>query len=156
MRFASTGSLAVSRPPPCAEAAASAEPRQASPGNGFSLLETLTALTILAIALTGLFQAHAMATRSTGTADNYATARLIGEARLAELATAWNGGRSASKGTHGNFAWSFEATPHEAPWAAIKSKENWRLYRLRVRVAWAGGRDLDLETLKIGRESAPR
>lgn len=156
MRFASTGSPAASRPPSCAEASTSAEPREAAPGNGFSLLETLTALTILAIALTGLFQAHATATRSTGTADNYATARLIGEARLAEMTAGWNGGRSTSKGTYGEFAWSFEATPHDAPWAAIKSKENWRLYRLRVRVAWAGGREFDLETLKIARESAPR
>ena len=156
MRFASTGSLAVSPLPPCTEADRAAAPPEQAPGNGFTLLETLTALTILAIALTGLFQAHATATRSTGTADNYATARLIGEARLAEMATSWKGGRSTSKGTYGEFAWSFEATPHEAPWAAIKSKENWRLYRLHVRVAWANGRELDLETLKLARESAPR
>ncbi len=153
MRFASTGLRAESRLPPCIEPVAWVVQQKEAPGNGFTLVETLTALTILAIALTGLFQAHATATRSTGTADNYATARLIGEARLAEMAANWKGGRKTSKGTFADFAWSFEAIPHEAPWAAIKSKENWRLYRLHVRVAWANGRELDLETLKLARES---
>lgn len=150
MRFASTGSPAASRLPRCVEDVAA--PRDEAPGNGFTLIEALTALTILAIALTGLFEAHATATRNTGTADNYATARLIGESRLAEILQNWQGGRQASKGVVGDFAWTFEAAPHEAPWAAIKSRENWQLYRLHMRVGWANGRAFDLETLKLARD----
>lgn len=156
MKFASTGSPAASLQAHGLEHNPPTAPGSGSRDGGFTLLETLTALTILAIALSSLFQAHATATRSTGTADDYATARLIGEARLAEMTGGWFGGRSVKTGTHGRFAWTFEAAPHDAPWATIKSQENWRLYRLRLNVVWPGGRHFDLQTLKLARENVPR
>lgn len=156
MRFASIGLPAASLQAPGLEHSPPAAPVSGTQDGGFTLLETLTALTILAIALSGLFQAHATATRSTGTADDYATARLIGEARLAEMTGSWVGGRSVKTGKHGRFSWTFEASPQNAPWAAIKSQENWRLYRLRLNVVWPGGRHVDLQTLKLARENVPR
>ncbi len=45
---------------------------------GFTLLETLTALTILAIALVSLFEAHASGLRTAGIAADYAEARIVG------------------------------------------------------------------------------
>jgi prepilin-type N-terminal cleavage/methylation domain-containing protein len=148
MRSASTGLRAASRRRLSPEQL----PASTSQG-GFTLLETLTAMTILAIAITGLFQAHANATRSTGTADDYATARLLAESLLAEAVAGWP---SASRsGREGRFVWEVGIAPAKASWAEIKSKENWHLYRLQASVLWEGGRRVDLETVKLARPNAP-
>ncbi len=118
--------------------------------SGFTLLETLVALTILAIALTSLLQSHAGASRVSGTTQDYAFARIVGEKVMAETLGAWNGGPHKSSGQDGTFTWEATIQPEKAPWAALSSEQKWMLYRVAVTVGWPGGRKVALETLKLG------
>jgi general secretion pathway protein I len=138
MRSASTGSPAASRPA-----------RSSKGEAGFTLLETLTALAILAIALVSLFQAQSNGLRAAAAAADYAEARLLGQALLADAVHGWGGPPRSRRGSEGRFNWSIDMAPELAPWAALKS-DSWRLYRVRATVAWGPGRRVELLTLKLG------
>jgi len=142
MRYASTGSPVASRPPPSSEA------RPVGGEAGFTLLETLTALTILAIALASLFQAQNMGLRTAAAATGYAKARVLAESLLAETVAVWRGGRQSKTGHEGGFAWSVDVT--RAPGAPSKAQTKWGLHQIRVTVAWSAGRSIELNTLKLG------
>lgn len=150
MRFASTGSRAGSRPP------RSTRRDGANPAAGFTLLETLAAMTILAMALVALFDAQARGVRAAGAADNYVRARLLAQALLADTVTGWSAaGLAPSTGRDGAFAWSIDVAPAEAGWATNPTEKNsWRLNRVRVTVAWDRERRVVLDTLKLGRVEA--
>jgi hypothetical protein len=123
------------------------------PQAGFMLLETLTALTILAIVLVSLFQAHAQGLNTAGTAVDYANARIFGQGLLADAQSGWNGDLLSKRGREGRFDWSIDVSQERAPWAEFKSDKKWNLHRIRVTVAWEKGRKIELETLKLGRSS---
>jgi len=118
---------------------------------GFTLLETLTALTILAIALVSLFEAHASGLRTAGIAADYAEARIVAQALLAETVSGRGSSVISGRGRIGRFDWSIDVAPERAPWSQIKSEKSWRLHRVRVTVAWDKGRRIELDTLKLGR-----
>lgn len=145
MKFASTGSRAAYRPPRSNDG-----PPQGSSA-GFTLLETLTALTILSIALVGLFEAHAQGLRTAGSATDYAKARIFAQGLLADATGGWKSELVSKRGTDGAYAWSIDIEPERAPWADIKTEGNWRLHRVRVTVSWEKGRQIELESLKLGR-----
>jgi general secretion pathway protein I len=145
MRFASTGLRAAYRQPRSSD-----ESRRGSSA-GFTLLETLTALTILSIALVGLFEAHQQGLRTAGSAADYARARIFAQGLLADATSGWSSEPVSKRGSDGQFAWSIDVTPERAPWADFKTEGNWRLKRIRVTVAWDKGRQIELESLKLGR-----
>ena len=144
MRFASIGLQAGSRP------ACSIESARESASAGFTLLETLTAMTILAIALVSLFEAHANSVRAAGVAADSTRARMMAEALLADAASGPDVRPASRKGHDGRFAWSVDIDPERAPWARVKSAL-WRLNHIRVAVTWDKSRRIELETLKLGR-----
>ena len=145
MRSASTGSPAVSRQPPCAEA----PPASASTA-GFSLLETLCALTILAIALVGLFQAHSAASRAATSADDYARARILAHSILASALSGPGILPAPAAGREGPLRWSLVTAEAREGWAAIASQD-WRLHHILVAVEWGRARRLELRGLKLAR-----
>jgi len=105
---------------------------------------------VLSIALVSLFEAHSRALRTARIATNYAQARILGESLLAKTVNGWNGKLRSTKGVDGGFAWSIDITPETEPWAKIDTKNNWRLRHVRVLVGWGDGREIKLETLKLG------
>lgn len=125
-------------------------PRAPHTESGFTLLETLVALTVLAIALTSLFEAHSSALRATGASEDTARARLLAETLLGETIGNWHGGAASRSGHDGRFSWQVDIGPANASWAALKSEAGWRLYRIDVRVAWNANRRVALSTLKLG------
>jgi prepilin-type N-terminal cleavage/methylation domain-containing protein len=139
MKSASTGLPAVSRRCPCTE-------RQA----GFSLLETLCALTILAIALAGLFQAHSAGLRAAGAADDYAKARILAHSVLASALAGPGILPAPMEGRDGAFRWSLSTAEAREGWAAIAS-DRWRLHHIRVAVEWPRSRKVELRGLKLAR-----
>jgi prepilin-type N-terminal cleavage/methylation domain-containing protein len=145
MRFASIGSRDGYRPARSIDGAAGGSTA------GFTLLETLTALTILAIALVALFDAHMRGLRAAGTADAYAEARLFGQALLTDTVSGWGAPLASRSGHEGRFNWAIAVAPSNAPWADFTSKSKWRLYDVRVTVAWDKDRSVVLDTLKLGR-----
>jgi prepilin-type N-terminal cleavage/methylation domain-containing protein len=145
MRFASTGLRDGSRLP------RSTDRRQDNGMAGFTLLETLTALTILAIALVSLFDAQMRGLRAAGAADSYAQARLFAQALLADTVSGWKGPLVSRRGHEGNYDWAIEVAPAGDAWADITSKARWKLNHVRVIVAWDKDRSVVLDTLKLGR-----
>jgi prepilin-type N-terminal cleavage/methylation domain-containing protein len=143
MRFASTGLRAGFRQAPSTDSI----PVDAA---GFTLLETLIALAILALALVGLFEAHSTALRNAAIASDYANARILGQALLADAVSGWNSSPISGTGSEGRYNWSIDVAQEPAFWADIKSNKNWRLYRIRVSVSWDKNRHLELDTLKLG------
>ncbi len=106
-------------------------------------------MTILAIAMVSLFDAHTRGLRAAGATDSYAEARILGEALLTDAASGWKSSPASRSGSEGRFNWSIAVAPVGAPWAQIKSKANWRLNHVRVTVAWDQERSIVLDTLKL-------
>jgi general secretion pathway protein I len=148
MKFASIGLRAAYRRALFRSARAGGAERNGE--SGLTLLEVLVALTILAIAMTSLFEAHSTAIKATGTTEDTAQARLIAQAKLAETLADWAGGSRGQSGAEGRFAWRVGIAPEAASWSALKSEGNWRLYRVNVTVDWAGKHRVELNTLKLG------
>ena len=139
MRFASIGSPAVSR-----------SPHSIDPEAGFTLLETLTALAILAIALVGLFDAHALGLRGATAADHHAEARMLAQSVLADATGANHETVVPRRGVAGRFGWTIEVQPVKEGWAQFKSKARWQLNHVRVSVTWDADRRVQLDTFKLG------
>jgi general secretion pathway protein I len=147
MRSASTGSRAACRPPQ------SIDGPPTGSSAGFTLLETLTALTILSIALVSLFEAHAQGLKTAGSATDYAKARIFAQGLLADATSGWSSELVSKQGSDGRFAWSIDVDQEGAPWAEVKTEGSWRLHRIRVTVSWDKGRQIELESLKLGRSN---
>jgi prepilin-type N-terminal cleavage/methylation domain-containing protein len=154
MKSASTGLPAASRRQPCAEPRQAVPPAgRASRGDaaaGFSLLETLIALTILAIALVGLFQAHASGLRAATAADDTAKARILAHSILAGALAGPGILPVPVDGQDGALRWSLRVAEAREGWAAIAS-DTWRLHHIRVAVEWSRARRVELRGLKLAR-----
>lgn len=145
MRYASTGSQAGCRQPRSIEVPTN------DPSSGFTLFETLTAMLVLSIALVSLFEAHSRALRTAGIATDYTRARIFGQGLLADTLDGWTGKLVSKKGTNDGLSWSIDVTPATAPWANIETRDNWKLRHVRVLVSWGDGRQIELDSLKLGR-----
>lgn len=139
MRFVSIGSPAVSR-----------SPHSIDPEGGFTLLETLTALAILSIALVGLFDAHALGLRGATAADHHAEARMLAQSLMAEAVGANHEMVVPQRGTAGRYTWTIEVEPVKESWAQLKSTAGWQLNHVRVSVTWDANRHVELDTFKLG------
>lgn len=117
--------------------------------SGLTLLEVLVALTILAIAVTSLFEAQATATRATRTTEHTAEARLVVQARMEETLATWDGGRHARSGNALGYAWRVSISPEISSWAHME-EANWRLYRVQATVERDGKHLVTLDTLRLG------
>lgn len=146
MKFASTGSRAGCRPQRSTEPVVSP-----SPEAGFTLFETLIAMMVLSIGLVSLFEAHAGALKTVGTAADYAKARIIAQGLLADAVSGWPKKLTSKTGVADGFQWSVQFAPETAPWARVRSRDGWKLRQVRVIVAWPGGRQLELNSLKLER-----
>jgi type II secretion system protein I len=118
---------------------------------GFTLLEVLVALTILAIAIVGYMQLSSQGLRLLHLADDYQQAVVVADrvARAAEVVE-----EGAEAGQEGRFQWerrvSLVPVPEElAPGAGPQL----RLYVLSVAVRWGPGRTLELASLRTVAES---
>ena len=115
---------------------------------GFSLLELLVALSIMAMALGLLYQASTGALRGVGDLDMEERANLLAqsilESRDAVPMTGWReNGRAAGMG------WQVSASPYDTA-VARDAPAVPRLHEVRVVVAWEsrrGPRRLELHTL---------
>ncbi len=146
MRSESTGLPVVSRQ----AASTDATRHSVDAASGFTLLETLVALAILAIVFVSLFDAHAIALRNIRAASDYAKARILGQALLADSVSGWSRVPVSGTGASGQFHWAINVAEERAPWALFQTKKNWRLYRVAVNVSWDKNRHIVLDTLKLG------
>lgn len=149
MRFRSTGSPAASASRRTHEAAV----RDGRGEAGFTLIETVIALVILAVSLTALYQSSQTSTRAISTASGHLRARLLAQALINEQ---MGGSRRFTAGNwsgvqEGGLAWVVQIEPAREGWVPPAGPNNrWTVFRIRVGVSWARGREITLETLRLG------
>ncbi len=115
---------------------------------GFTLLEVIVALAILAVAFTLAMELLATGVRSAKASEDYTQAVLLARQKIAEIAvTPALEGMADGGEFGGGFRWVSEIQP-------LPQEEDVpaRLYRVRVRVTWPGRRgekSVDLYTLRM-------
>ncbi len=118
---------------------------------GFSLIEMLVAMTIMAMSLGALYEATAGATRNVRVDEKYSYAYLLAESLLAEYAVVDIGGMNEQGETAGGFQWQVAATPVEGELPTALKEGS--LQAIQVTVAWGEGRRVRLDSVVAGREA---
>ena len=104
--------------------------------SGFSLLEMMVAMSILAIALVSLYQAASSATRNVRLDEKYAYAVVLGESLLALNAQVPLVGVNERGETSGEFRWRVESRPIELGRGRLSPGS---LHAIEVAVGWKDG-----------------
>ena len=104
---------------------------------GFSLLEMVVAISILALALASLYQAAGGATRNVRTDERYAYAVELAQSVLANNAMVPVSGVSAHGETAGGFKWRVQTTPVNLQRTPLPAGS---LQEIEVAVGWTDGR----------------
>lgn len=110
--------------------------RSASRVAGFSLLEMLVAIAILALSLGALYQAVSGATRNIRSDEKYAYGVELARSLLADNAMVPLQGRSARGETAGGFQWRVESAPLVD---VVEGFESGLLQDIEVVVSWQDG-----------------
>lgn len=115
---------------------------------GFSLIEMLVAMTIMAMSLGALYEATAGATRNVRVDEKYSYAYLLAESLLAEYDVVDIGGVSVDGTTEGGFHWQVTASPLDGELPAFLEKGS--LQEISVVVNWGGVREVRLDSIVAG------
>ena len=103
---------------------------------GFSLLEMLVAISILALALGSLYQAASGATRNVRTSERYAYGVELARSLLADNAMVSQQGVNATGETAGGYQWRVQSQPRNMQRSGMGRLQ---LHDLEVGVAWFDG-----------------
>jgi general secretion pathway protein I len=116
---------------------------------GFTLIEALAAIVILALALSALLSAHDTGLRGATAVDDHLQARLLAQSLLAQ----WSLQRvpqPPSQGRSGRFTWTVSVAPYAgAGGTQHQQPGQWMLHELTVTVAWPPRRQIQLGTLRL-------
>ena len=103
---------------------------------GFSLLEAMVAISILGIALGGLYSAASGATRNVRADERYAFAVELGRSLLADKIQVPKSGFSDNGVTAGGFKWSVATRPARLGRSGL---DEGALQEIEIIVSWADG-----------------
>ena len=95
---------------------------------GFTLVEALCAIVILALGFVALFQGLSGSQRNSGRLDELASERQILRSLMAETVARPRTVHMAERGRSGAFQWSISQSPLEAGWAASTRRDRWQPY----------------------------
>ena len=118
---------------------------------GYTLVEVLVALTILAMALTVLLRMFSLGLASIDLSTDYTTAVVIAENQLAAFDTQPSDA-GTTRGRSGKFIWTRTAEVYHPPGSPDEAEPGVSAYQVSVIVEWPGARvprRFDLTTLKI-------
>ena len=118
---------------------------------GFTLLEVLVALTIMAVAVVAFMQISSHGLRLLQLSDDYQQAVVVAEhvARAIEVV-----GEGAEAGQEGRFRWERRVSLVPMPEALTPGTgPRLRLYMLSVAVRWGRNRALELASLRLVAEA---
>ena len=120
---------------------------------GFTLLEVLVAMTILALAVVALMQLSSQGLRLLHQADDYQQAVMLAD-RVARATAV--GAEGIESGQEGRFQWERRVRLVPVPEAVGPGAGPVpRLYALSVAVRWARGRTLEVASLRTVTEPTP-
>jgi type II secretion system protein I len=121
---------------------------------GFTLLEVLVALTILAVAIVALMQLSSQGLRLLHLSDDYQQAVVVAD-RVARATDVLEEGADA--GQEGRFQWERRVSLVPVPEALTPGAgPQLRLYALSVAVRWGRNRTLELASLRAVSETPAR
>ncbi len=104
---------------------------------GFSLLEMVVAIAILALALAAIYQAASGATRNVRTDEKYAYSVELARSLLADNARVPLSGRQDQGETAGGFRWRVQTRPLDLQRSSLVQGS---LHEIQVGVSWIDGR----------------
>ena len=125
--------------------------RSLSRAGGFSLLEILVAISILALALAALYQAASGATRNVRTDEKYAYGVELARSLLADNAVVSLAGVDKTGETSSGFRWRVSSSPIDLSRSTLKLGS---LHTIEVRVSWDDGsrkREVTFDSVVEGR-----
>ncbi len=120
--------------------------------DGFSLLEVIVALAIMALGYMTVLQLFSSSVRSVGMSDQYLQAVTLANSKLSELEMK-NFAQDADSGTFKNaenYRWEMELTPHDSP--LNDSGASIELSKVVLKVLWEDNRksrSVELATLRL-------
>jgi len=125
--------------------------RSVTASRGFSLLEMMVAISILAVALVSLYQAASGATRNVRGAEKYAYGVELARSLLADNAVVPLDGVNIQGETSGRFRWRVSTQPVDLNRTAMTAGS---LHNIEVGVSWLDGsksREVILNSVVEGR-----
>ena len=144
VKFVSTGTPAASRCTACGSRVLCSRNRR-----GFTLLETLVGLTVLAIALSALLGLYSDGMRATQSGNQHARAFVLARSLL-DLSTAdTERAPVPATGSTNEFRWRVSVEPAASALSVSRRDDKWRLYHVSAEVEWDDDRRYRLETLKL-------
>ena len=106
---------------------------------GFTLLETLVALSVLAVSLGVTYQVFSSALRGSTLADDYAQASMYADSHLAEIGKRVNKLSRITEGTYNDrYRWKLEILPLDQT-NSRSVIETVRRYQIKIDVYWKSG-----------------
>jgi type II secretion system protein I len=117
--------------------------------NGFTLIEALAAIVILALALSALLSAHDTGLRGATAIDDHLLARTLAQSVLAQRSLD-RAPQAPSQGRSGRFTWTVSIAPYAGAVGTLHQQPgHWMLHELTVTVAWPPRRQIRLSTLRL-------
>ncbi len=117
---------------------------------GFTLIEILVALSILAVALGAILQSLSSGLRSLGAAEAHALALMHARSQLAKVGPLIPLEPGEQTGAAGKFEWTVSVRRFEPPDGNPVVDQALVPYRLDVTVTWPRGGQVGLTTLRLG------
>ena len=117
---------------------------------GFSLLEVLVAMAVLALSLGVLYQAMGNGLRNLGNAGDWGRAMILAESQLNEAAARRPLQAGRESGRQGPFRWTVEVSQYEPPERPGRFQPPFQPWRISVEVRWDKGRRYRLDSLRLG------
>jgi general secretion pathway protein I len=116
---------------------------------GFTLLEALIAIVILALSLSALMQLYGTGLRGVARIDEHLRARLLAQSVMAELSHDRRLRPGSRQGRLDQFVWTLSVTRFDDGAPASQQPGPWALHRLALTVSWPQGRRIELQTLRM-------
>ena len=117
---------------------------------GFTLLETLTALAILAVALAALLDNYSNSLSASDRINKNTQARILAQSLMSENFILDKAKIGKKSGRYDSYRWSVSKTPISNKRSDQQSQGKWQLYEIKVEVMWAKRAKYQLTKLKLG------
>jgi general secretion pathway protein I len=116
---------------------------------GFTLLEALIAIVILALSLSALLSVYSTGLRGIAAIDSNLRARLLAQSVMAEVSYDRALRPGKLQGRSDEFAWALSITPFEEAEPTPRQAGPWAVHQLVLTVSWPHGRRIELQTLRM-------